>query len=1452
MEMYSISAGQKRVLATTKDALSSYAFFTTQLDFTVDQLTHAWEKLVESHDILRTRIEYKDDLKFPFQVVGEDNETIVKTIDNKDSEAEVKAVFDENKTRIVLVLITNETSVTSFALSSPAYLLDSYSLQLLAYQLTSNTEVDDPLQYNQYVEWQKSLEDDGTSISVELKKEWEPKEIRNALSLRNGFDKRSYRYKKYELNIDADTWESLKTISNGLSTDVHHVLWMIWNSVLSNYINNEEWASTYISQGRDFDEFKQIPGVFARDISVNCKSGEQIDVIKDKFEQIETYREYYSAEQSIQAGKYSIASFDFISTQLLPEAYQHQNITCVNFFNTTHPFEIQFSILEIGHGLRAQLQYDESLYHKDAIEAIAELLQLSIGHVLSSRETEISNGYLLSSDRIEQLSILSTGKITHYGFGSISDLLIDIKDQYPEAIAIQDNASTTYRELMLEAGKVANALQVTYGIKHGDKLVLNLDRSKEFVITLLGAMMLGATYVPVDNSNPERRIKYIYENSEAALLVTNQASAYEQLQSVPVAELMQAAANMQPIENPYVWKAEDVVYIIYTSGTTGSPKGCVISMRNLQHYICWANDYYFSNSNKGSFPLFTSIAFDLTVTSIFSTLTRGATLHIYNDESTDLSLERIFSNDEIDAIKLTPSHIRILPHLGLKETRISTCIVGGEELYKSDIEILRKLNPDMSIYNEYGPTECTVGCIVWSVDKEADKILIGRPIDNTQAFVLNKKKELCLPGVEGELYIGGKTVGAGYINNNELTDQKFIESHLAEGKLYETGDMAYMLPDGHIVYQGRNDSMVKVNGYRVELEAINNTLKELDEVQEVHTIKRETGDGTSELISYYKPARPIDDKKPIEYLKEQLPSYMMPAHIIAVPEFKLTTNGKLDISKLPLPEDVINDQSAYEPPATEMEQMLVVIWQQVLHREQIGVNDHFMSIGGDSIKAIQITGKLRDAGWKVTVKDVMEYPTVKEMAERLTPTEQKREVRDVQDSYLVPLTPLQRKFLTDNKYELAHYNQSILLHAKSKIDSERLEKCINALWKRHAMLRTVFINDDDGWKQQVLPANTFRDYFNVVSNTENIEQELWLTEQTSIWQKKFDLEKGPLFRCVLFRSGEEDAILIVAHHLIVDGVSWRVLMEDISYLYSDNEKELSSVEASYLDWSEELHQMSGQLEESEGVYWKGVESKLNKKEEFNDKYNEQLYKNYNYKNIKLSSDKTQQLIDVDFNKWGSTLQEVLLLGLSKAVNLWRGDMTVPVYLESHGRNSTGKAEQYSSTIGWFTSKYPFVLSYDSTKSAAEQLTWLKTSLQKIQHEGIGYFVGKYLVEDKSVKYPEPEFSFNYLGHIEAPIDSDFTIHPLSEVQKNIGDNIYMAARMLFTIVVASGQLQIGVTYHKALYDEDSILSLQKLYLDNIRSVIKDLETEKNDKQNNEVIGVDGLDSEDLEEIINSL
>jgi amino acid adenylation domain-containing protein len=828
-------------------------------------------------------------------------------------------------------------------------------------------------------------------------------------------------------------------------------------------------------------------------------------------------------------------------------------------------FDLAFIFTQSDKGLSLSLQYSIDLFHQQTIRRMCEQVACLLSSVILSPSAPIAQlDYMDAEEQHRLLAEYSSGPQEPFVYRSVIDLIEDKAEQYPDNRAVQyGDTPLSYRELSEQAGRLAHYLNKELGVQPGALVGILLNRSASMIIAIAGILKAGAAYVPVDPDYPAVRRTHIMKDAGISVLLTQTdflpgidffAGTVINMDDQPWRHVAHASLRPVPVQ------PDQLAYVIYTSGSTGQPKGCAITHGNLSNYIQWANAYYFTDNKPASFGLFTSLSFDLTVTSIFCTLTQGGMLTVYSRhiELLDILRDSFSETSGINSIKLTPSHISLLRHLHLSSATMVRAIVGGEAVTNEHVNVLKKIHGSIEIYNEYGPTETTVGCVVAKLEQGAP-VVIGRPISNTKIYVLDGGGRLCAAGIPGEICISGVGVGSGYLNNSELTTARFAVDPFQPGhRMYRTGDVGKWQSDGNLVFLGRRDDQVKLRGYRIELGEIETLLQSYAGVDGAVVVTTGNAAGEKELVGYITSRELIDTAAIGSWLHNYLPAYMVPAQVVRLPEFPLTVNGKIDKKLLPAPDGMPRSSGKVQvPPRNEIEAHLVLLWQQLLGKEQISVTDDFFNLGANSLQVLRLASNIYlNFNVKIGLKEFFEKTVLEDLAKFILQarktTFKSIDPAPVQRFY--PLSSAQRRVWTVSQleHESAAYNMPVVYLFEGAPDRVALNLSFQMLIARHESLRTVFRKDEQGdIKQFILSPDETA--FNIqqydISRYEDparTASELVRKESVQL----FDLAAGPLIRATLFRLSDQKWILhFVIHHIVCDGWSMKILISALLSFY---------------------------------------------------------------------------------------------------------------------------------------------------------------------------------------------------------------------------------------------------------------------------------------------------------------
>ncbi|WP_342332928.1 amino acid adenylation domain-containing protein [Pedobacter sp. FW305-3-2-15-E-R2A2] len=1114
-------------------------------------------------------------------------------------------------------------------------------------------------------------------------------------------------------------------------------------------------------------------------------------------------------------------------------------------------FDLRF-IFQSGQGeeLHLNIEYNSDLYDRETVIRMGGHLNALLSEMIISPDAAFSGlDYLSIAEREQLLYGFNATDVSYPAGQTVVSMFREQVLLDPAAIAVvYRDRELSYAEVDAASDRLAHHLVSSHGIGADVLVGLLVERSDWMIIGLLGILKSGGAYVPIDPAYPKERIRYMVEDAGIGLLLTQTDYMFEldYYQGALFAVDVQLSGLDEVSGGLIPCRTSDLAYVIYTSGSTGQPKGVMIEHGSLMNYLNWCSGYYFDDGLSGHFGLYTSLSFDLTVTSIFCGLLSGRGLFVYDqDQELGSILSDSFSSSRgIDSIKLTPSHIEVLKHSGLVSGNISCAIVGGEEVSVAHVDVLKGINSDMRIYNEYGPTESTVGCIVRELQNDGSRILIGKPVSNTRIYITDRDGGLSAVGVAGEICISGAGLARGYLNRAELSAEKFVPNpyQLAEEKLqginermYLTGDQGRWLSDGNIEFLGRKDDQVKIRGYRIELGEIEGVLQGYPDMVSAVVIARKGVSGVRELIAYLVSGSVLVIQELRTYLGSRLPSYMVPSHYVQLDSLPLNANGKTDRKALPDPEGMgMASGVAYVAPRTEIEEKLAAIWSEVLNtpKARIGIHDSFFDLGGDSIKSIQIVSRLKQQGYSLTIQEVLLYPVIGTLSKYVRVT-----VRDIDQQPVVGLTglsPIQRMFFEDYGSTPVHYNQSVLLRSSSRLSLKALRLALDKLVEHHDALRMVYYQQEGTWLQENKDLSQAYGF-------EEVEQELdeaGFALFCDHVQGSADLSSGPLFRAVLFRGSDgSDRLLLVSHHLVIDGVSWRIIFEDLSSLYeqflAEQVVQLPLKTDSFRHWQsvqEEYSRSSVLL--AEQAYWSLSEDWPLADLQADQAGGSNLYGEGTSESFSLDRSMTSLLLNRCYQSYHTEINDILVSGLVLSLAGVFGIDHIRIGMEGHGREDIGSGLDVTRTVGWFTTTYPVCIDLGYAADRIRQLIEVKECLHRVPNKGIGYGILRYL---GGAGYQcRPSVTFNYLGDFGSGAGSSKeqggVVSPSASLFSFSGDyhgreisgGLPRQSLLDVSGMIVDGCLQLSVVYSAEQYSTGRMRSLISRYQQELEGLILEL------------------------------
>ncbi|WP_157118354.1 non-ribosomal peptide synthetase, partial [Mycobacterium sherrisii] len=1001
-------------------------------------------------------------------------------------------------------------------------------------------------------------------------------------------------------------------------------------------------------------------------------------------------------------------------------------------------------------GLRGTVEYRTDVFDPASIETLVGRLQRVLVAMTTTRKQRLSSLQLLRPDEHARLFEIGNRAVLtrQVNPATIPALWAAQVARTPDAVAVTfEGRSMTYRAVDVAANRLSHLL-VSEGAGPGQSVALLFSRSAEAVIAILAVLKAGAAYLPIDPAHPPARIEFMVSDAApvAALTTTELRSRFAGCR-LPVIDIDDPRIDDQPDIAPVGPDPGDVAHIIYTSGTTGLPKGVAVTHHNVTQLFD-ALDVGFDLSPEQVWTQCHSYAFDFSVWEIWGALLHGGRLVVVHESvagSPD-DLRALLLAERVTVLTQTPSAVAMLDPLGLASP---TLVIGAEPC---PAELVDQWARERVMINVYGPTETTM----W-LSKSAPLAPgsgvppIGSPVTGAAFFVLDEWLRPVPLGVVGELYLAGRGVGCGYVNRPSLTASRFMACPFGApgARMYRTGDLVRWRPDGQLDYLGRADEQVKIRGYRIELGEIRSALAGLAGVQQAVVIAREDRPGVKHLVGYITGS--ADPTQARAALADRLPPYMVPAAVVAIDAVPMTVNGKLDARTLPEPE--YHGTERYRAPADAVEEILAGVYAQVLGLERVGVDESFFDLGGDSILSMQVVSRARTAGVLCRPRDVFVEQTVARLA-RVASVATDAEGLVDEGTGELPATPIVR-WLADVAGDVEQFNQTVVVQAPATVSEVDVVVLLQALIDRHAMLRLRVDGDDVGnWSLWVpKPGLDARGCLDTVAE---------LSDDTVLRARARLSPAAGRMLSALWVTTTSQLVLIV-HHLAVDGVSWRILLEDINLAWaqhrSGHEVALPATGTSFARWATRLDDWACRPEVTAHTEaWRQVAATPVSLTAPNPELD--TYGTAGRLSATLDTEITRRLLGEVPAAFHAGVQDILLIafGLACAEFLAAGTAPIGIEVEGHGRHDHLADDiDLSRTVGWFTTKYPVSLALGGLswpqvcagdvalgallKNAKEQLRALPDVLT--------YGLLRYLNPDVDLAGPEPVIGFNYLGRLGA-------------------------------------------------------------------------------------------------------
>lgn len=987
----------------------------------------------------------------------------------------------------------------------------------------------------------------------------------------------------------------------------------------------------------------------------------------------------------------------------------------------------------------------------------------------------------------------------------------------PEAIAVSSgDRRLSYAALERQANQLAHYLRGR-GIGTEMPVGIALQRSPELVVALLGVLKAGGCYVPLDPDYPSERLAFMLADCGATITLTCDALRHSLPSGSALVSLDEEAAAIAacPATPPDAEAGpENLAYIMYTSGSTGRPKGIEIPHRGVVRLVRGGS--YCSFAPDEVFLLLASVSFDLLTFEAWGALLNGARLAVYSGDPLDLDgLAATIRAEGVTTMWLTSGLFnRVVTHRLDALAPVRQLLAGGDVLSPPHVRTVLENLPACRLVNGYGPTENTTfaSCHQIRDCSGTDSVPIGMPIENSYVYVLDRDMRPVPIGVPGELYMGGQGLARAYLNRQALTAEKFVPDPFSEqpgARLYKSGDLVRWNALGVLEFLGRMDGQVKIRGFRVEPAEIETVLRRHPDVRDALVVPEGEGADRRRLVAYVTPKAAAEIAGLRAFLRERLPEYMVPARIVLLDSFPLTPNGKLDRSALAAVQPAAPTAGEFVAPRSEAEQALARIWADVLGVERVGIHDNFLDLGGDSILSIQVVARANEEGLRISPRLVFQHPTVAELAAMAG----HGEVVAPQEPVVgpVPLTPIQHWFFEQDFAQPQHWNQSLLLRSKEPLDTAVVTEAVNALMAHHDALRMRFAKTADGWQQEcAAPADMATHLGEVQVST------------AGEFQASVDLSRGPLLRMAVMDQDDERRLLLVAHHLIVDAVSWHILLKDLDRAYrqlrAGDQVRLPAKTTSYRDWAIGLQPaMGADMLRADLAFWQSLDPAIPLPRDADGENTEGLAEHVA---VSFGVEETRALCEQAGHAYRMRVDEILLAALAPALARWTGSGRVGLTLETHGRDLLPPGADLTRTVGWFTGMFPLILEISAADGPMQSLIRTKEQFRSIAPHGAHYGALRYLRPQGASLLPLPEISFNYLGHLDAGWH-DLLFEPI--LPGEAGAYRSPQARRPFPLeingVIHGGRLEAVFIYSSGLHRRETIQHVAEDFAATLRCLI---------------------------------
>ncbi|MET9696664.1 amino acid adenylation domain-containing protein, partial [Streptomyces sp. NPDC006529] len=1380
--------------------------------------------------------------------------------------------------RVLLVRLAADEHVC--VLGMHHIVTDGWSMGIVARELgelyTARVEgraaalADVPVQYPDFAVWQRGRLEDGGLL--ERQTDWWREQLKGISPLELPTDRprpavRSSAGAVHAFELPEHTLTALRELAHAHGATLFMVLTAAVKAVLARWSDQEDIALGTSSAARGHRELEGLVGFLVNTVVLRTQVEPQLsfaellgrvkDTVLDAFAHEDVpFDKLVEAVQPERDPSRTALVQAMVVLQNAPAdalALPGAETAAYPLERDASLFDLTFEFEERGGRLHGLIEYSTELFDASTIARLTGHLEVLLDGAVADPATAVGALPLLTDAEHRQIVVdWNATELPGTSEELIHERLAAQAARTPDAVAvIAEDATLTHRELDERANRLAHHLSAL-GAGPGSLVGLAVARGSAMAVGLLGILKAGAAYVPLDPAFPADRLGHMTDDSGARLIVTE--SAVRDRLPASGARLVDLDAEREeiaarPATAPRTTvTARDLAYVIYTSGSTGTPKGVAIEHRNVRH-ICasWAQRYGLDDLRL-RFLSVSSLSVDLFFADLIRSLPFGGALIIASKDVTTEppALLDLIAETGATGLEIVPSLLNaVLQDVerrgdGFPPLRLIS--VGSEAWRVEDCAtLLRQIRHDAVVVNAYGGTEATVDSTVFVPSAEAPAttvyVPIGRPLPGTRVYVLDARRRPVPVGVPGEIWIGGDGIGRGYHGRPDLTAERFADSPFVAGdRLYRTGDRARLLPGGDLEFLGRADDQVKIRGFRIELGEVESALLTHPDVADAVVLARQEESGRRRLVAYVVPGAAGADGAPDAsalrgHLSGLLPDYMVPAVFVTLDRLPLTPSGKVDRRSLPEPEIRAGRSGAdHIAPRDETERILADVWADVLGVERVGVHDNFFDLGGDSILSIQVVSRARQAGIKLTSKLLFLHQNIAALAGAAVVAAPAAAVA-TEVSGRAELTPIQRWFLAEHTVDPDHYAMSVQVELAPDTDPALLERALDAVVAHHDALRMRYTREGDEWIQEYGDRPT--GLLSVLDLGAGPDLEQPLHDAALAAQRALDLATGTLVRGVLFRLGPDrlPRLFLAVHHIVMDGVSWRVLLDDLATVYDQLAAgraavDLGAKSSSYQEWSRRLadHVRAGGLDH-EYDHWRAVDPAGAPALPADHPDGSNVTAHESTVEVRLGRQETEALLQRVPSAYRTQINDVLVSALGRTLADWTGSDRLVLGLEGHGREELFDDLDLSRTVGWYTTHFPVALDLPGDRAWDGTLKSVKEQLRAVPGRGLGYDALRFLSAPGTPGHalrsdPLPQISFNYLGQWDGATGQDGLIrdrlpalgldHALDEPRPYLLDVVGM---------VESGTLGFTWIFSAEVFEPSTVERVARQFLTELRALI---------------------------------